>query len=78
MMGGPPGGLGQAGGPQPGGPPAVPPPVPGKEVPAGQGVLWSVGEDKRDDGGRQQAGPGNAPTGVGEDLIFLVPLPPRR
>ncbi len=41
-------------------------------VPAGQGILWCVGEDGRDDGGHSRQGLG---TGR-DDLIFLVPLPP--
>jgi ABC-type transport system involved in multi-copper enzyme maturation permease subunit len=44
-----------------------------REVPAGQGILWSVGPDGSDDGGTRQWGTGNAP-GAGTDLIFLVPL----
>jgi hypothetical protein len=34
-------------------------------VPAGQGILWSVGNDLRDDGGKR----------FGEDEVFVVPLP---
>jgi hypothetical protein len=51
-------------------------PVPTREVPAGQGILWSVGPDGSDDGGRRR-GPANL-AGSGEDLLFLVPLPPRK
>jgi hypothetical protein len=47
-------------------------------VPAGQGILWSVGEDGQDDGGRRQVSTGNERTKLGEDRIFLVPLPPRK
>ncbi len=43
----------------------------------GQGVLWSVGEDGRDDGGKQRCQP-RARCLAGEDVIFLVPLPARR
>lgn len=46
-------------------------------VPPGQGILWSIGADGKDDGGRRQAlVPVNREPG--EDLIFLVPLPPRK
>jgi hypothetical protein len=48
---------------------------PRREVSAGQGVLWSVGPDRRDDGGlRQVAGI----EGTGADMIFLVPQWPKR
>jgi hypothetical protein len=54
--------------------PGLPPP-PTRFVPAGQGILWSVGEDRIDDGGVQQSRtPSN--TAFGEDIIYLVP-PPR-
>jgi hypothetical protein len=64
----------------------VPPPVPlapgmppaGEDprrwVPAGQGILWSVSEDGKDDGGKRQRGDSVAGS-VGQDLIYLVPLP---
>jgi len=39
-------------------------------VPPGQGILWSVGEDRHDDGGKEQG------LEVGQDLIYLVPPPP--
>lgn len=39
-----------------------------REVPAGQGVLWSVGLDGQDDGGQKSKA----------DLVFLVPLPPKK
>jgi hypothetical protein len=56
-----------------------PPPPPTRNVPAGQGILWSVGEDGVDDGGkRQDPVPERQQTRPGEDIIFLVPLPPRR
>jgi hypothetical protein len=81
MAGGP--GVGMAGGP--GGPGAeiIPePPVPKRWIPPGQGILWSVGGDRTDDGGRRQQGTPffNQPMGGadGEDLIFLVPPPPLR
>jgi hypothetical protein len=45
-------------------------------VPAGQGILWAVGEDHHDDGGVQQ-GKLSSGTTFGEDLIYLVPPPPR-
>jgi hypothetical protein len=51
--------------------------APTRFVPAGQGILWSVGDDRVDDGGRRQGlHPSVAQrTAPGEDLIFLVPLP---
>jgi hypothetical protein len=57
------------------------PPSPSRCVPAGQGILWSVGRDGQDNGGRQQAlawtwAHRTPMTASGEDLIFLVPLPP--
>ncbi len=48
-----------------------------RPIPAGQGILWSVGEDKRDDDGKRQGlriG-SDDPATPGEDLIYLVPLP---
>lgn len=51
-----------------------------KEVPAGQAILWSVGEDEHDDGGKRQ-GLQDAPQDHGAgfydkvDLIYLVPPP---
>jgi hypothetical protein len=85
------GGMMGAGGP---GGQAMPPPEewrpPVKQVPAGQGILWSVGEDRQDDGGVRQPGVGGPPGGMGgfdarqapavpgEDLIYLVPLPPSK
>jgi hypothetical protein len=75
-MGGPAGMAG--GGPAmpggPGGPVDVRPEV--KEVPAGQGILWSVGEDGEDDGGLRRPRPDEFTTMAGQDLIYLVPLPP--
>jgi hypothetical protein len=65
--------------PQMGGAPpgmlAGPPPQPTKTVPAGQGILWSVGEDGHDDRGRQHT---TSTTSPGEDLIYLVPPPTQR
>jgi hypothetical protein len=55
---------------EPGAEPAKPIPVS-----ANQGILWSVGEDKHDDGGRKQGGPHSA---ADEDWIFVVPLPRHR
>ncbi|HWG43573.1 MAG TPA: hypothetical protein VN688_12370, partial [Gemmataceae bacterium] len=57
-----------------GGMPFVPAPPPTRWVPEGQGILWAIGEDGRDDGGVQQS---TAPFGsrFGEDIIYLVPLP---
>jgi hypothetical protein len=48
---------------------------PRREVSAGQGVLWSVGPDRRDDGGLRQAA---GVEGTGADMIFLVPHWPKR
>jgi hypothetical protein len=42
-----------------------------REVPAGQGILWSAGPDGSDDGGQRQVTPDQAAAGA--DLIFLVP-----
>jgi hypothetical protein len=53
----------------------APPPPPTRFVPAGEGILWSVGEDLHDDGGAQQGKLPSA-TNFGEDIIYLVP-PPR-
>ncbi|MHB8736611.1 MAG: hypothetical protein ACYC6M_15015 [Terriglobales bacterium] len=54
---------------------AMPPaPPPTRLVPKGQGILWSVGEDGRDDGGVQQ-GILPSSTQFGEDIIYLVPPP---
>ncbi len=61
-------------------------------IPAGQGILWSVGEDRINNGGHRQegvewfsapggmGGPVPAPASAlgGTDLIFLVPPPPLR
>jgi hypothetical protein len=49
-----------------------------REVAAGRGVLWSVGEDRHDDGGRVQRGGKAAGMEAGEDVIFLVPMPTGR
>lgn len=48
-----------------------------RAVPAGQGILWSVGEDLQDDDGKRRGGGGQQPTRHGEDLITLVPLAAR-
>jgi ABC-type transport system involved in multi-copper enzyme maturation permease subunit len=47
----------------------------GVKAKAGQGILWSVGPDRTDNGGRVQGRHRNAPPGA--DLIYLVPLPAR-
>lgn len=44
-------------------------------VPKGEGILWSVGEDRQDDGGKEQ-GIDRGDSSVGQDLIYLVPPPP--
>jgi hypothetical protein len=62
------------GDPAPGGPEALPV----RQVPAGQGILWCVGEDKQDDGGQRQQSPHAPGAQPREDVIFLVPLPPVR
>jgi hypothetical protein len=61
-----------------------PPPAPRLTIPAGQGVLWSVGPDKIDDGGHRQAGGYDGfPVNMvdvkydKQDIIYLVPLPPK-
>jgi hypothetical protein len=46
-----------------------------REIPAGQGILWSVGEDKKDDGGHAQEWPHPGLKSRAEDRITLVPLP---
>jgi len=57
------------------------PPRPRRKIPAGQGILWSVGEDKIDNGGHRQTGSYDGLPGNGgafydkEDIIYLVPLP---
>jgi hypothetical protein len=43
-------------------------------VPKGHGILWSVGEDGHDDGGKRQ-GTLDSSTQFGEDILYLVPLP---
>jgi hypothetical protein len=47
-----------------------------RKVPAGQGILWSVGDNKQDDGGRVQQQWHPAVIFRAEDRIALVPLPP--
>lgn len=54
--------------------PVVAPVEPTIAVRSGQGVLWSVGEDRGDDGGKRQ-GPEYEGCKQGEDVIFVVPLP---
>ena len=61
---------------------AWPAPAAEVKVPAGQGILWSVGPDKIDDGGHRQVGgydgiPLNHLDTIydKQDLIYLVPLP---
>lgn len=48
-----------------------------REIPAGQGIVWSVGPDGRDDGARRQGlgelANGDFWIGQGLDAIFLVP-----
>lgn len=79
------GGMGMPGAaaaPAMGGPPGMPgmmpaPPEPKRKIPAGQGILWSVGEDRIDDRGHRQ-GAGDMSSLPGSDLIYLVPLPLRK
>jgi len=44
-------------------------------IPNGQVILWSVGEDIQDDGGKRQ-GIHRQSASFGDDLIYLVPPPP--
>jgi hypothetical protein len=67
-------------------PPPAPPEAPGmadgppgpmenlRTVPAGQGILWSVGVDGEDNGGKRHR-TNRSPGRFGDDLIYLVPLP---
>jgi hypothetical protein len=60
--------------------PPSPPPGTARTPPAfpvrgGQPVVWSVGADRVDDGGRSAPVTAAAPTRAG-DLVFVVPLPP--
>jgi hypothetical protein len=48
---------------------------PTRKVPAGQGILWSVGADGKDQGGHSQTLAEDELTPVETDMIFLVPLP---
>jgi hypothetical protein len=41
-----------------------------------EAVLWVVGEDGHDDGGKRSAQAPQLPTSVGEDLVYRVPPPP--
>jgi ABC-type transport system involved in cytochrome c biogenesis permease component len=47
-----------------------------RNVPAGQGILWSVGDDRVDNGGHAQQGQSSPGSTSDMDMIFLVPLPP--
>jgi hypothetical protein len=47
------------------------------DVPAGQGILWSVGDDRTDNGAHRQGNLSTGTTSGGEDLIYLVPRPVR-
>jgi hypothetical protein len=44
-------------------------------VPPGQGIVWSVGEDGRDDNAKRN-GRSATHTTPGQDIVFLVPPPP--
>lgn len=53
----------------------APPGTDARPIAAGQPIIWSVGPDRNDDGGRNSATrPGTGRSGP--DLVFLVPLPP--
>lgn len=43
-----------------------------------QGIVWSVGSDGQDDGAHTQRFPNRPTTQPGEDVIFVVPRPPKR
>jgi hypothetical protein len=45
-------------------------------VPAGQGVLWSVGPDLTDDGAAVATEVRAVRTAAPGDIVYLVPLPP--
>ncbi len=51
---------------------------PERLVAPGQGLLWCVGEDGVDDGGRVEAGFRTADKAPRGDVVTLVPLPPSR
>jgi hypothetical protein len=63
-----------AGGPMQGGLPGILEVKQFRTVPLGQGILWSVGEDGRDDGGLRN-GTEQRASRFGEDILYLVPLP---
>jgi len=47
-------------------------------VPAGQGVLWSIGTDRVDDRGTVATTPVAYNTRSYGDLVYLVPRPPKK
>jgi hypothetical protein len=49
-----------------------------RDVPAGQGILWAVGLDQKDDGGHTQEWEEQNLKVPDQDRISLVPLPPGR
>jgi hypothetical protein len=51
--------------------------APMRKVAPGQAVLWSVGEDRHDDGGVRRCRPQRR-CEAGEDIIFLVPRPVKK
>jgi hypothetical protein len=51
--------------------------APLRKIPPGQGVLWCVGDDKVDDGGHRHCPSFWRDFVAGDDVIFLVPLPPK-
>jgi hypothetical protein len=46
-----------------------------RKIAAGQGVIWSAGEDGQDNGGTRSCQLGIRPCRQGEDVIYPVPLP---
>ena len=59
------------------GPTTVPPTIHVGTATKGQPIVWSVGQNKTDDGGRSlPVAPGNPSRA--EDLVYLVPPPPAR
>ena len=55
----------------------MPDPSPPLPIPPGQPILWSVGPDGTDQGGRNPPGYTSVAPGRPDDLVFLVPFGPR-
>jgi hypothetical protein len=51
---------------------------PVRRVPAGEGILWCAGADGRDHGGHTQVSPIKGSHVPDADVIYLVPVPPRK